>query len=121
MSLKRMSIAASIVAGAFAATAAHAHAKLESSEPQAGSVLASAPKQLRLGFNEPLEPAFSKIRLVDARNAEIALAQTKVDKAAPTVMTAPLPALAAGTYRVQWTTMTHDGHKTKGDFTFQVK
>lgn len=121
MSLKRLSIAAGIAASAFAATAAHAHAKLETSEPLAGSVLASAPKQLRLGFNEALEPGFSKIRLVDSRNAEIALPRAQVDKTDPTAMTAPLPALPSGTYRVQWTTMTHDGHKTKGDFTFQVK
>lgn len=121
MSLKRM-----FIAGAFAATAAvtsavQAHAKLQASEPQANSTLASAPKQVRLTFNEALEPAFSKIRVTDDKNAEIAIQRTDIDKADQSVMSAQLPPLASGRYHVQWTTMTHDGHKAKGDFTFQIK
>lgn len=121
MSFKRIIGASVIVLVAAAASTAHAHARLESSAPQAGSTVASAPKQVRLKFNEALEPAFSKIRLTDAKNAEIALPRTEVDKADQTVMAAPLPVLGSGTYHVQWTTMTHDGHKAKGEFTFQVK
>jgi methionine-rich copper-binding protein CopC len=100
---------------------AQAHAKLQTSEPQAGSTLASAPKELRLKFNEGLEPAFSKIKLTNDKNAEITLQHAEVDKADPSMMAAAVPALRSGTYHVQWTTMTRDGHKTKGDFTFKIK
>lgn len=102
-------------------TSAFAHAKLQSSDPQAGSTLAAAPKQVRLKFNEALEPAFSKIRVTGPQNKELPVAPTIVDKEDPTVMTAALPALATGEYRIQWTAMSHDGHKVKGEVGFKVK
>lgn len=121
MSLKRLFVAGAFAATAAVSTSAQAHAKLQSSDPAAGSTLASAPKQLRLKFNEALEPAFSKITLSDAKNVDIKLPRTDVDKGDPSILTAALPPLGSGTYRVQWTAMSHDSHKTKGDFTFQVK
>lgn len=36
-------------------------------------------------------------------------------------MTAALPPLSAGAYRISWSAMTHDGHKTKGEVTFKVR
>jgi methionine-rich copper-binding protein CopC len=112
-----------LIAGAFAiagatAASAQAHAKLGSSEPRASSTLDAAPKQIRLNFNEPLEAAFSKLKLTAANDREIALQRVDVDKA---TMVAPVPALPSGAYRVQWSTMAHDGHKAKGEFTFRVK
>ena len=41
--------------------------------------LASAPKQVRLKFNEALEPAFSKIQLTGPQNKEIPVTGTAVD------------------------------------------
>jgi methionine-rich copper-binding protein CopC len=121
MSIKRI-LAVSMFALAGAATSsAFAHAKLQSSDPQAGSTLDAAPRQVRLKFNEAIEPAFSKIKLTGPQNKEIAVTGTAVDKADPTVMTAPLPVLSSGEYHIQWTTMTHDGHKVKGEVTFKVK
>jgi methionine-rich copper-binding protein CopC len=100
---------------------AFAHAKLQSSDPQAGSTLAAAPKQVRLKFNEALEPAFSRIRVTGPQDKELPVAATTVDKADPTVMTAALPALSAGEYHIRWTAMTRDGHKVKGEVAFKVK
>lgn len=109
------------VALAIAAGAAQAHAKLEASEPEASSTLDTAPKALRLQFNEALEPAFSKIMLRDGADHEVALPKAEVDKANPKTMAVGLPALGPGQYRVQWSTVTHDGHKTKGEFSFRVR
>jgi methionine-rich copper-binding protein CopC len=115
------------IAGAFAVAAAatgtaQAHAKLESSDPQAGSTLAAAPTHIRLKFNEALEPAFSKIQLTNGSNASVLLPHSaEVDKGDPSVLVAQTPGLRSGTYHVQWATMTHDGHKTKGEFAFRVK
>jgi methionine-rich copper-binding protein CopC len=102
-------------------SSAFAHAKLQSSDPRAGSTLDTAPKQVRLEFNEALEPAFSRIRLTGPHNKEVAIAATTVDKADPKLMTAPLPPLSAGEYHIQWTAMSHDGHKVKGELAFRVK
>ena len=121
MSFKRFLAAAACVLASAAPPSAFAHAKLQSSDPRAGSTLDTAPKQVRLKFDETLEPAFSKIRLTGPQDNEIPITATAVDKADPTVMTAPLPVLSSGVYRIQWSAMTHDGHKVKGEVTFKVK
>jgi methionine-rich copper-binding protein CopC len=106
---------------ALAAGSTQAHAKLESAEPRPASTLAVAPKTIRLQFDTALEPALSKIALHDAAGKAIALAPAALDKSDPKAMTVPVPALGSGAYRVQWSTVTHDGHKVKGEFTFTVK
>lgn len=121
MSLKRLFVAAACAASTAVALPAQAHAKLQSSDPAAGSTVASAPKQLRLTFNEALEPAFSKIVLSDAKQTEIKLPQAAIDQGDASVLIVALPPLASGAYRVQWTAMSHDSHKTKGEFIFHVK
>jgi methionine-rich copper-binding protein CopC len=106
---------------AAASPSAFAHAKLQSSDPQAGSTLEHAPKQVRLKFNEALEPAFSKIALTGPQDNAISVGATGVDAADPTAMSASLPPLAAGAYRIRWSAMSHDGHKVKGEVAFKVK
>ena len=121
MSIKRFLAVTTFAVASAATSSAFAHAKLQSSDPRAGSTLEAPPKQVRLKFNEALEPAFSKIKLLGSANSEIPVTGTVVDKADPTSMAAPLPALSSGQYRVQWSTMTRDGHKAKGEVTFKVK
>jgi methionine-rich copper-binding protein CopC len=121
MSIHRLLAVATLALAGAATSPAFAHAKLQSSDPQAGSTLDTAPKQVRLKFNEALEPAFGRIRLTGPGNKEVALAAATVDKADPTVMTAPLPKLSAGEYRIQWTAMARDGHKVKGEVAFRLK
>jgi hypothetical protein len=121
MSLKRLTAIAVLLGASCFASSAFAHAKLQASDPKAGSVLAVAPKAVRLTFNEALEPSFSKLAVVDAANAAVALKHSEVDKANPKVMTVALPPLHAGQYRVQWSAVTSDGHRVKGEFGFGVK
>jgi methionine-rich copper-binding protein CopC len=121
MSTKRFLAVTIFALAGVVTSSAFAHAKLQSSDPRAGSTLDAAPRQVRLKFNEALEPAFSKIKLTGPQNREIAVAATTVDKADPTVMTAPLPPLSTGEYHIQWTAVSHDGHKVKGEVSFKVK
>ena len=121
MSIKQVLAVATFALASAVTSSAFAHAKLQSSDPQAGSTLDTAPKQVRLKFNEALEPAFSKIKLTGPTNNEVPVTGTAVDKADSTVITAQLPPLQAGEYHVEWSTMTHDGHKAKGAFSFKVK
>lgn len=120
MSIRNYLSAAILALAGGVSASAFAHAKLQSSDPQAGSTLARPPRQIRLKFNEALEPAFSKIELTGPRDSAIPVAAA-VDKADATVMTAALPPLSAGAYRIRWSVMTHDGHKTKGEVTFTVR
>jgi methionine-rich copper-binding protein CopC len=113
-------IAATLLASTVASSA-WAHAKLQASEPKAGTTVAAAPTAIRLQFNETLELPFSKIKLVNAEEATIEPSAIALDKADPKAMVATVPALPAGPYRVLWSTMTRDGHKVKGEYSFTVK
>lgn len=110
-----------LVAGGAALSVAQAHAKIESSEPKADSELSASPKEIRLHFNEAIEPAFSKIQLVDANDADIPLPKIGIGKQDPKAMSTTLPSLKPGHYSVRWSAMTHDGHKAKGQYAFVVK
>jgi methionine-rich copper-binding protein CopC len=121
MNAKHLVPAVALLLLASATSSAWAHAKLQAAEPAAGSTVAAAPAQLRLRFNEALEAPFSKIRLVDAKDKVIAPSAVAVDKRNPKMLVATVPALARGTYRVQWSTVTRDGHKVNGEYAFSVK
>jgi methionine-rich copper-binding protein CopC len=103
------------------AHSAFAHAVLKESSPAAGAMLASQPGEIRLRFNEALEAPFSKVTLLDRQGHAVNKATATVAPEQPDTMLLVLPALPSGSYQVQWSTMTHDGHRTKGQFGFQVK
>ncbi|WP_426175299.1 copper homeostasis periplasmic binding protein CopC [Massilia sp. TWR1-2-2] len=121
MNTRNIILALSLAIGGLTANLAQAHVKIDTAEPKADSELSAAPKQIRLHFNETLEPAFSKITLFDAKSAAIKLPKTVIDKADIKTMSAQLPALRAGQYLVRWSTMSRDGHKVKGEYRFNVK
>lgn len=121
MKARNLIAACTLATLAFAAASAQAHARLEASQPKADSEVAGPPKEIRLRFNEQLEPAFSKIQLVDAKETALALPKVQFDPADPKVMFVAAPALQPGRYRVRWTAMSHDGHKVNGELAFMVK
>jgi methionine-rich copper-binding protein CopC len=89
--------------------------------PGAGSNLASAPKEIRLQFSDNVELPFSKIKLLNANDAPIEASAIALDKGNPRALVATLPALTSGVYRVRWSTVTRDGHKVKGEYSFTIK
>lgn len=113
--------AALAAVGLIAASAVSAHTKLESSAPQANAIVSPAPSQVRLQFSEQLEIPFSKIKLIDEKGAVVEPSKTALDGANPKVLVATVPALHPGVWRVQWSTVTRDGHKVKGQFDFRVR
>jgi methionine-rich copper-binding protein CopC len=121
MKMKHLLAAGALALASAAVSTVHAHARLEASEPAAASLVSTAPKEVRLQFSEILELPFSKIKLVDSRNVVIEPSRIELDKANPKAMIATVPPLQPGQYRVQWSTVTRDGHKVKGEFWFKVK
>lgn len=121
--MKTQHLAAAALAALACASAspALAHAKLEASVPQANAVVTPAPTRIRLQFSERLELPFSKVKLVDNKGALVGASTITVDGANPKVLVATVPALHPGAYRVQWSTVTRDGHKVKGEYPFSVK
>jgi len=122
--LHAMLASAIVVAATLAAPFAAAHASLKSSDPAANAVLAVAPKDITLTFNEKVEQAFSSITLTDAGGHTVAGAvanKATVDAANPAILRLVLPPLPEGAYTVAWAVAGHDGHRRKGEFTFTVK
>jgi methionine-rich copper-binding protein CopC len=87
--------------------------------PAADTAHASTPTELRLRFNNRIEKRLSRLRLVDERGARRDL-HVDPDGAADW-LTAPLPAMTPGRYRVEWQVLSTDGHVVSGRFTFTVK
>ncbi|HET7547687.1 MAG TPA: copper resistance CopC family protein [Usitatibacter sp.] len=105
---------------ALAAPAALAHAFLDHAEPRVGSKVDASPARVTLWFTQALEPAFSRVQVLDAKGQEVDRKDGAVDSKDSTMMHASLPPLAPGKYRVQWRVLSADTHVTKGDFSFEV-
>lgn len=102
------------------AAGASAHAFLDHAVPAVGSKVRGPVSEVKIWFTEELEPAFSTVRVEDAKGGAVATAQHAVDTSDRTLLHVPLPALASGKYRVVWRVLSIDSHVTEGDFTFEV-
>jgi hypothetical protein len=111
---------AALVTGLTLASVALAHVFPQKQEPGAGATVASPP-QVRVIFDGPLEPAFSSLTVTDASGKQVNTQKATVDAQQPTTITVPLPSLVAGHYTVHWVAVASDGHRTHGDYGFDVK
>jgi hypothetical protein len=117
-----LSLSLSLSLSLAVSTPACAHAVVKSSSPAASATVSPGPTEIRVTFNEPLESTFCTVRLAAADGLPVAAAPLKGADGDPTTLVLPLAAApAAGTYRVRWSAMGRDGHRTKGDFGFTVK
>jgi hypothetical protein len=111
----------------FAATAlagsapAWAHATLQKSTPAKDAEVTTAPKEIILQFNEKLEAAFSKAKLIDSAGKEVSTEKANLDASNPSMMKLAVPTLAPGKYKVEYVVVGHDGHRRKGEYSFTVK
>ena len=101
--------------GLFLAAPAQAHSVLESSIPANGTTV-TEPKSISLTFTRAVR--LVTLKLV-AKDVDTSL---PVDRSAPAAksFSAPLPAVAPGTYEVKWTASARDGHIMTGSFSFTV-
>jgi methionine-rich copper-binding protein CopC len=101
-----------LIAGLAFASAAFAHVFPQKQEPGAGATVA---------FDGPLEPSFSSLTVTDASGKQVNTEKSAVDADQTAAMAVPLPPLAAGHYTVHWVAVADDGHRTHGDYAFDVK
>ncbi|MFM0342773.1 copper resistance CopC family protein [Paraburkholderia sp. RL17-347-BIC-D] len=111
---------AALCAGLALAGAAFAHVFPQKQEPGAGATVAS-PAQVRVIFDGPLEAAFSSLTVTDASGKQVNTQKAAVDEHQPALIAVALPPLAAGHYTVHWVAVASDGHRTHGDYAFNVK
>ena len=111
---------AAVLVGLALSASTLAHAMLDRATPRVGSSVKGAPDRVELWFTEPLEPAFSTAKVVDARGRQVDRDDIAVDENDPRHLSVSLPSLPAGRYRVVWRAVSADTHATAGDFVFDV-
>ena len=113
----RAAVAVSLAAVASLACA-HAYPKVRT--PAAGATVA-APRGVSIEFGEALEPAFSSMKVADARGTTVSTGKSAVDPRDGRRMSVALGALGPGAYTVEWVAVADDGHRTQGNYVFNVK
>ncbi|MFE0626735.1 copper resistance CopC/CopD family protein [Streptomyces sp. NPDC058864] len=103
------------------AAPASAHAALVGSDPAQGSVVRTAPAQVRLTFSEGVLLSKDAIRVLgpDGRRAETGDANDG-GRGNTTAAVALRPGLGNGTYTVAWKAVSADSHPVAGAFTFSI-
>jgi methionine-rich copper-binding protein CopC len=113
-------MALSLLLGA-APLQALAHAKLVKSDPARRAVLKQPPAQVRLWFNEIIEPSFSTLKVLDASGKAVTERAAHVSPSDNRLLVLELPGLAEGKYDVAFEVLSVDGHTVKSGFTFTVR
>lgn len=109
-----------LVVAATAVPAAFAHANLIRSTPGSGSVLARAPVEVRLFFDDTVRPV-SGIEAIRNGGGSILGGRPHVASGSSRELVIPLQAdLRTGDYTVRWRVGTDDGHVLSGVFAFAV-
>jgi hypothetical protein len=93
-----MSLLAGVVISLTGAPVATAHAVLDKAVPSLGSVVSTAPREIRLTFSEGIEPAFSRIELSTAEGQSIRTPAAAIDRINDTQLVLQIPSLAPGRY-----------------------
>ena len=116
--MKRVGVAAAGILLLALAPSARAHSLLLESAPAADAQLAAPPAEISLRFNNRIEKKLSTIRLLDERGGVrplTMLADGPADR-----LTATVPPLDPGPWRVEWRVLSTDGHVVSGSFSFRV-
>jgi len=97
------------------------HVFLERADPRVGATVGVSPDSVRIWFDGVLEPAFSTIRVRNASGNRVDKGDSHVDADNEKLLEVLLlPHLAPGDYKVIWSVVSRDGHRTEGDYTFTV-
>ena len=107
-----------LLTGVLVAGPASAHAQLESTTPESGGRVATAPSDVTLHFSEQVSVGAGYARVLDAHNARVDTGSPKVEG---DVLTIPLRSgLADGGYLVTYRVISADSHPVSGSFSFVV-
>jgi copper resistance protein C len=100
---------------------ASAHSRLTKSDPAARAVLETAPKELKLWFNEAVEPAFAKVWIVPTEGPQIPLT-SRGDSSDPKLLVVTMPDnVPAGAVDIGYHILSVDGHTVEDKLSFTVE
>ena len=111
---------ATVALAASAVGFARFHTHLVRAEPGIDAHVSTPPTTLRLWFSEKPELAVTKVTLVNAEGATLALGPLSMSNATDTAaVVVPVRAqLTPGRYTVRWRVMARDGHPARGTYAF---
>ena len=104
-----------------AASGVSAHAFPDRSEPRVGSTVERPPGAVRVWFDGEIEPVFSTMRVEDAKGQRVDKGDPRVNSQDHRLLEVTVGPLTPGRYRVYWSVVARDGHRTEGDFPFRVR
>ncbi len=98
---------------------ASAHSFPESEVPSAGQKVASAPSEVTINFDAPIEKLFAKLEVTDADGKNEAVGTPQISEDARVISVKVNP-LKPGDYTVKWAVVGIDTHHTEGSYTFSI-
>lgn len=96
-----------------------AHSFPEEQHPSAGQTLTTAPSEVRIKFDAPIEKLFAKLQVLDAAGKDHAVGAPEVS-ADGIELSSKVEALKPGEYMVRWAVVCVDTHHTEGSYSFTV-
>lgn len=123
MSAIRAARAGLLALALLSGSVAWAHARLARSDPADGALLDTAPTAVHLWFDSQVEREFHRLELLPAEGkAEpVPLEAFVPDPADRARLSARLPPLASGAWRVRYEVVSRDGHRVEGSVRFRVR
>ena len=114
-----ISVAAVVAIAMSSAIVASAHSFPESQTPSAGQKVSSAPAEVTINFDAPIEKLFAKLEVTgaDGKNEAAGEPQISDDGRHMSIKVAPLK---PGDYTVKWAVVGIDTHHTEGSYTFSI-
>jgi methionine-rich copper-binding protein CopC len=98
---------------------ASAHSFPDSESPSAGQKIASAPTEVTINFDAPIEKLFAKLEVTGADGANQAAGAPQVSDDGRR-LSVKVGALKPGDYLVKWAVVCIDTHHTQGSYTFSI-
>jgi methionine-rich copper-binding protein CopC len=97
-----------------------AHARLEKTDPAAGTTSVAPVAAVNLYYSEELEPDFSKATLADDEGNPVDAVSSVDAKNPKHLVLTPKTPLGPGAYHLNWYVLSIDTHKTQGSYKFKV-
>ena len=118
--MKRLAVAAVVLAALVAPAAASAHAFLVKTVPAASVTLTAPPPAVALTFDESVEPRFAVVSVSDVNGKQVTNGPVTRSPADADTLVVPLKNVPEGWYLVYYRVISVDGHPVQNAFTFAV-
>ena len=120
--MKKLILSLSVVVMAIAGGVVDAHPLPKTANPKPNALLTSSPTEIRIGYSEGLEIAFTGLELDGPDGKPVATGTPSLDPNDNKLLIVPIKVtLTPGSYTVNWHMVGTDTHHVTGHYSFQVK